>query len=767
MTVRHATPLEHPPLTAKQDISRISHVFRLSDSCVFCCGELQYMLSGKEAIAIDGVPAKRPYLAARLTVSRPSRTLMILRTEDDSVLNAFNSITLTHAKGTVNWQFGRLIEDDERKYRELAASLTEEDLSKSLFLLMRFSAIEPQIMQEKNYIQLCMDLRKQLQPVEAPVQNAFWLSPSVLYMETVLPKDTYQTPRLVYGSGQTIFAARAELLPSSGGISADGTQVYRLLAVFGNQTRDAIGNGFLTLVFKDKLMPVQRVGVPEEEQLTPFIAYINRKQETERLYIRDFLNRSIMENAGEDMHDNAVELIRSLQLSIEVKPGATCKTSTPFGFEVETLFPVGDKGVFISGWIYDPLKLAGEITVYTDMGTVLPLDGHVQYYQRDDLQARYSDTAFGRGYRPSGFVAFVPYQPQEMERLVRWPGMISGYARITMKSGQHFILAPDQVAYSPYAALETLLTRTAESLPVYGTAVETVACTAAELQKLCSQDLSVASEMVYGTQPAIPKVSVIIPLCASSDQIAAQLAHFANDAFMKRVEVIFVLGVVEQEASIRERLQALHDVYKFPFRLLVLSRHAGYTAAANVAVEYGASSTILLMDARILPKKYGWLEKMLAFYRNQREKVTIAPKLLHADDSICHAGMHFSANAHTGTFDYVSYYKGYPSGYPGADTSRAVPSVSAMCLLFNRELFDSAGRFAGDYIEDGFEDADLCLRLWQRECVHHYLADVEMYYLEPEPGVEKQLPAYRYWLNALLHHQRWNHVIEEIVKDHG
>jgi GT2 family glycosyltransferase len=157
---------------------------------------------------------------------------------------------------------------------------------------------------------------------------------------------------------------------------------------------------------------------------------------------------------------------------------------------------------------------------------------------------------------------------------------------------------------------------------------------------------------------------------------------------------------------------------------------------------------------------------MRAFHDSTRGIGALGPKLLYEDDSLQHAGMHFSRPPGSGVWRNMHYFKGLHRHLPAANAARPVPAVTGACLMIDGELYKRLGGFRGAYVRGDYEDSDLCLRLIEAGCENWYLPDVELYHLEGQSyasSLRRSTALYNAWLQTRL----WNERIEALMTGFG
>ena len=73
--------------------------------------------------------------------------------------------------------------------------------------------------------------------------------------------------------------------------------------------------------------------------------------------------------------------------------------------------------------------------------------------------------------------------------------------------------------------------------------------------------------------------------------------------------------------------------------------------------------------------------------------------------------MYFQRDPTTRLWENQHYFKGFSRSLAAANVNRPVPAVTGACLMIDRALYDEVGGLREDYVQGGYEDSDLCLRL--------------------------------------------------------
>ena len=283
------------------------------------------------------------------------------------------------------------------------------------------------------------------------------------------------------------------------------------------------------------------------------------------------------------------------------------------------------------------------------------------------------------------------------------------------------------------------------------------------VQARIRKSITVDSAVQHGEPPSSPEVSIIVPLYERIDLLEHQLAHFWQDPDLAAAELIYVLDSPQLGSLLARPAAELHALYGLPFKLLRLNRNAGFAAANNIGASYASGRLLLLLNSDVLPARAGWLETMRAFHSATPGIGALGPKLLYEDDSIQHAGMYFQIDPSTRFWENQHYYKGFSRSLAAANVTRAVPAVTGACLMVERALYNEVGGLCEDYIQGGYEDSDLCLRLIEAGRDNWYIAAAELYHLEAQsfPITMRSTNPYNSWLQTHL----WNDRIQQVMRD--
>jgi GT2 family glycosyltransferase len=476
----------------------------------------------------------------------------------------------------------------------------------------------------------------------------------------------------------------------------------------------------------------------------------------QRSVVVEFLAASAT-NADQDDGANRLRLSRNLNLAREMLrerlPICDLRPNRIEGVAVETVMALDELSFYVEGWMCDGESSAIRMTAVSPEGSRTELLGHLFRYRRPDAEEFFRaaigeqrDARYGficnfhisaPSLLPNGWLLEVETAAgTAMEAIA--PMVITDYQRIRTE------LLND-------LALDVNVSRELRRGHI------SPALSALQTRRNRRIHVDVAPE--FGEQPTNPVVSILVPLYARIDLLEHQMAQFADDPELRHAELIYVLDSPELKSDLLTMAEGLFQLYRLPFKVLVLSENAGFSTANNIAASYAHGSLLLLLNSDVLPRESGWLSQLTEFYEALEKPGALGPKLIYEDNSLQHAGLYFERVPGRSVWMNEHYYKGLHSDLPAANVARVVPAVTGACLMIDTHLFAEVGGLSGVYIQGDYEDSDLCLRLSEVGRENWYLPIVTLYHLEGQsyPTPARQV---NYDYNRWLFNEIWADSIE-------
>ena len=434
-------------------------------------------------------------------------------------------------------------------------------------------------------------------------------------------------------------------------------------------------------------------------------------------------------------------------------PALISGPSTSQAASIDLIMAVDDRSFWIVGWTRDADETMAHLSFMTPEGSSVGLPRDAFRFPRPDVQEVYGDPPE----HLHGFIAYV--------RLEQTTILDAGWMAVVERTdGTGVELAGPAVERDLHATRVRILDDFGKQFPDQERLRRHHALPALmRVQERHAAGVRVEAVEQHGIAPDSPATSIVIPLYGRVDLVEHQLAHFGQDPELREVDLVYVLDS-PQLAPVLDGVAAdLQALYQVPFRLVKLTRNAGFAAANNIGVAQARGDLLLLLNSDVIPIGPGWLSRMAAFYNSTPDIGALGPKLLFEDLSIQHAGMYYERELHGALWANQHYYKGFHRDFSPACVSRPVPAVTGACLMIGRGLYQEMGGLRHGFVQGGYEDSDLCLRLMERGLHNWYLSEVELYHLEAQsyPSAERQLAtAFNTWLQTYL----WDEPIERIMQ---
>jgi O-antigen biosynthesis protein len=444
----------------------------------------------------------------------------------------------------------------------------------------------------------------------------------------------------------------------------------------------------------------------------------------------------------------------------EQLPRAIASDDDPYAVEVEAIYALDQKSFWIRGWVHDADHTLASLVAVSPEGARADLLGDAYRHERLDIQERYA--AFGDSAdERHGFMTVLSLEA---------PSHLANGWIVELRTSSGVVLEVEAPAVERRIerVRAHLLHDMAAERPGADELVAGHLHPALErVQARLEAGVKIETVIEIGDHvPQAPAVTVIVPLYKRIDFVEHQLAHFATDPEMAEVDILYVLDSPEVADNLLDSAHALSRLHDISLRIAIMAHNAGYSGANNAGVSVARGKRIVLLNSDVIPDGPGWLGKMSAFYDATPGIGALGPKLLYEDDSLQHAGMFFYRDNGGQVWANHHYFKGMHRSFAAANVARAVPAVTAACMMIDRDLYDEAGGLSHAYVQGGYEDSDLCLRLIEMGRENWYMPGAELYHLEAQSfTAERRKPAAAY--NVWLHTKTWNDRIERVAREYG
>jgi GT2 family glycosyltransferase/SAM-dependent methyltransferase/Flp pilus assembly protein TadD len=164
-------------------------------------------------------------------------------------------------------------------------------------------------------------------------------------------------------------------------------------------------------------------------------------------------------------------------------------------------------------------------------------------------------------------------------------------------------------------------------------------------------------------------------------------------------------------------------------QLILNKDNLGFAKACNQGARAARGKYLVFLNNDTIPQP-GWLSSLVSEVDFHPEVGIVGSKLLYPDGMVQHAGV-VRDSQHLLPYHI---YKSFAGDHPAVNQRREFQIVTAACLLIRRALFERVGGFDEAYV-NGFEDADLCLKVREQGHVVVYQPRSVVVHLESQtPG---------------------------------
>lgn len=623
-----------------------------------------------------------------------------------------------------------------------------------------------QLKKRKLTISSCQDICQEMwQKIQSPkfiLDYGCWLSPSIMYLEITVNRDSIFTQTSILVCSEHQYAVgQANLWQIS-------PQQFAGIVCFDLPVYLEDYDCYHVCVNDNNHPSLIEGSISQKSYNLEFIDHLQGKCDRQKNLIRESISRYVIESISQAHKSAAADLLRKLQYFLDIPPVNYVDPNLPFKIFIDQAIPLETDGLFISGWLQDPYQMLEKITAISALGFSLEISQQDIYrLERRDVNKFLQDTRYGCFEGKLGFCTYTKVPSTIRTSLQGMAELHSFRFLIGLKGNIEIEVTPDVSHGDCYHARHEVMQLASTGNVSEAMLANCIAPVATKLQRLCIAQTKIKEVTTIGQPIAKPLVSIIIPLYRRLDFMKVQLATMATDPAIKQCEVIYVLDSPEQEDELKSLLREHSALYQLPMKLVVMEKNSGYAAANNQGAAQARGKYLVLLNSDVFAKTKGWMLEMAKFYASNPKIGVLGAKLIYEDGSLQHAGMFFAQT----TFPFwisLHYHKGLPGSFPTAQKTRAVPSVTGACLMIRKELYDQVGGLTSDYIIGDFEDSDLCLKCRELGYESWYFAEATLYHLERQsvPLNTVYNGSVAWQLNARLHHLRWEAQISQLMSFH-
>lgn len=208
----------------------------------------------------------------------------------------------------------------------------------------------------------------------------------------------------------------------------------------------------------------------------------------------------------------------------------------------------------------------------------------------------------------------------------------------------------------------------------------------------------------------MPESSVIIPVYNKWDLTRKCLKSLAANTPGK-IEVI-VVDNASTDATQRGCGFLGRQLFGEDFRYIRNDVNRNFAGASNQGAEAARGEFLVFLnnDTEAQP---GWYEPLIEDFTTYPDIAATGPLLVYPDETPLGRTVQHLGILVTPFMTLGHLHDGIPESSPLTRKRRFFQAITGACMVIRRSLFMDVGRFDEGFV-NGFEDVDLCARLWDR-----------------------------------------------------
>jgi hypothetical protein len=404
-------------------------------------------------------------------------------------------------------------------------------------------------------------------------------------------------------------------------------------------------------------------------------------------------------------------------------------------------------GIFVSGWLLDPTRLAAAVGLRSTAGFQARLDDSWTRLPRSDVSDGYAaDPLFAGRLKADdvrhGFLAFVP-------RTTRPEPGETYYLEVVLQDDSSVFLPLLFDAADPADTLRRILSSISVDEPTVDSVISAhVGPIATALSASRATAPTATARIAFGQVVAKPQVTVIVPLTTPRPDFDVNLARFGGDPDFRRAELLVVAPRAHAD-PVAAMLKKSGPFYGLNGALIMADTPVDYFEALELGARSASSELILFLSPNVLPSGRGWLSRLVEALRRAPGPGLVSPTLLYEDDSLRFAGSKAPATADLAVA--AGSYSGYSRHWIKSAELSAVWAGTAECALIPRGLFLGSGGFSRELIGAELKNIDFALRLGTHGSASYWAPDISLYALDDNSVTEDG----EYWSKVGRLVDRW------------
>jgi len=427
----------------------------------------------------------------------------------------------------------------------------------------------------------------------------------------------------------------------------------------------------------------------------------------------------------------------------------------PVRVAVDFCAEIDSGGVLLSGWLLNPEDRV-EAVFFRSSGSAFRLDTVWTSQPRPDVSAAFAELSPfvngpGAGHR-HGFVVFVPE--------ARASGDQGAYLDIVLDDGRS-AYAPVSVGKAPLRpALRRMVSGMDNSTAFQSDILERQFVPM--LQGAECREPALVDSLEVGPAAGQSQRAIVIGLDGDFETARVLMTLLAVDPSLNGTPLVLVAPETVLTDRVEE-LRRLADFYGLTVKAVLAANVNDRLDALQVGIAAAPCDTVVCLGGGVLPSGAGWLDPLIAAFKDRGENCLVAPTVLYEDGTIRWAGAWIDRDR--GRQVLKQHYLGYPRRTLLGAEPCEVAAAPFDCCVLPKSALASAGGFSRSYLGTDEKGMDAALKLGRSGLTSYWVPRVEMIHPEEDAGGERKWQALVSHLDRRNFERIWTPVLGNLSGD--
>ncbi len=397
----------------------------------------------------------------------------------------------------------------------------------------------------------------------------------------------------------------------------------------------------------------------------------------------------------------------------------------PVAAAIDRILGTPSGGLFVSGWLLDPLDQAAQVIFRSTQRLNVPLQDRWHRGDRPDLNRAFAtDPRFAGLLDPRerlhGFTCTVIAEPEALARS-------EVYLEVVLKDESCLFLPCEITPCDGDGGAHPVLEALKPDDPALGTLIAHHAAPFLATVPERPLNLSRMTVQPLGGGPAGRETAAVMPL-ANLAHLQPVMASLADTEEARDLDLVLVANR-GRAAALCEELDHQFRFFGLRGTLVLVPEHETLGRRLDAGAKVARAPEILVWQPAVLPKAPGWLAALRRASAELGADAVVAPLLSYEDGSVYFGGGTSGAAPDGAPCTLIGFERRRLN-----DTGpRAAQALPAEIILVRRDLLMAAGGFRGGLFGERFVGQDLSQRLKRAGAEAWCIPAAEFWMLDASP----------------------------------